>query len=612
MESVISATDYDREGQIIADEIFLYLKTGKPIDRLLLNEWTKDEVLAGLKNLKPNSKLRPMQDAGFGRQIADWLIGINLTSVATVKYQNANNRKVLNIGRVLLPTLKIIYDRDKEIENFQQSRYYKMNVVLQTEGGESIEALYMEKDSEKFEDKAYLEEKAKQIQEKKAVIREKEVERKKEYPPYLFNLSALQGYITGKQKGWTSEKVLKTAQELYEKKLITYPRTASSVLDESLKEKAARVLEVVKKGLPYEEEIRFSDSKRIFDSKKVESHSAIMPTYVEPKNLTPDEKIVYEAVKMRFVAQFLPVSESEETKILIQAKDEEIPGIFSAKGKVLLAAGWKKAEAVSTKEVMMPPVEEGQELRIKDASVKEVVRKPPKHHTEKTLLRVMETCGKSYDEEESEEMMMAILSGFSIGTPATRAETIRRLKEIGYVAAKGKSLLCTDLGRMMVETFPVKELFDLEYTGRLEKTLSDIEKAKFNKEEFLDMIKAFTVRSVESIKADKLFACRVSLPESVESFGACPECGNPVIESEKAYGCSNWKNGCRFTIWKQDKFIESLGKKVSPEMVRLLLQNGKVGFHGLLSKKGNKFSAYLHYEKDPEKGYYSWKLEFIN
>lgn len=612
VESVISATDYDREGQIIADEIFLYLKTGKPIDRLLLNEWTKDEVLAGLKNLKPNSKLRPMQDAGFGRQIADWLIGINLTSVATVKYQNANNRKVLNIGRVLLPTLKIIYDRDKEIENFQQSRYYKMNVVLQTEGGESIEALYMEKDSEKFEDKAYLEEKAKQIQEKKAVIREKEVERKKEYPPYLFNLSALQGYITGKQKGWTSEKVLKTAQELYEKKLITYPRTASSVLDESLKEKAARVLEVVKKGLPYEEEIRFSDSKRIFDSKKVESHSAIMPTYVEPKNLTPDEKIVYEAVKMRFVAQFLPVSESEETKILIQAKDEEIPGIFSAKGKVLLAAGWKKAEAVSTKEVMMPPVEEGQELRIKDASVKEVVRKPPKHHTEKTLLRVMETCGKSYDEEESEEMMMAILSGFSIGTPATRAETIRRLKEIGYVAAKGKSLLCTDLGRMMVETFPVKELFDLEYTGRLEKTLSDIEKAKFNKEEFLDMIKAFTVRSVESIKADKLFACRVSLPESVESFGACPECGNPVIESEKAYGCSNWKNGCRFTIWKQDKFIESLGKKVSPEMVRLLLQNGKVGFHGLLSKKGNKFSAYLHYEKDPEKGYYSWKLEFIN
>ena len=132
-------------------------------------------------------------------------------------------------------------------------------------------------------------------------------------------------------------------------------------------------------------------------------------------------------------------------------------------------AGWKKAEEVGAKEVLMPQVKEGELLRMKTLSVKEVVKKPPKHHTEKTLLRVMETCGKRYEEEDSEEMMMAILSGFSIGTPATRAETIRRLKEIGYVAAKGKSLICTELGRMMVETFPVKELFDLEYTGKLKR-----------------------------------------------------------------------------------------------------------------------------------------------
>lgn len=223
----------------------------------------------------------------------------------------------------------------------------------------------------------------------------------------------------------------------------------------------------------------------------------------------------------------------------------------------------------------------------------------------------METCGKRYEEEDSEEMMMAILSGFSIGTPATRAETIRRLKEIGYVAAKGKSLICTELGRMMVETFPVKELFDLEYTGKLEKTLADIEKAKFQKEDFLKMIKAFTAQSVKTIKEDKIFASKVAVPDSVKVIGICPECGNPVIESEKAYGCSNWKNGCRFTVWKQDRFIESMGKHVSEEMVRLLLQNGKVGFRGLISKKGNKFSAYLRYVKDPEGDRYSWKLEFI-
>lgn len=612
VEGVVSATDWDREGQIIADEIFLYLENEKKTERLLLNEWTKEEVLEGLQQLKLNSDLQPMQDAGFGRQIADWIIGINLTSVATVKYQNANHNKVLNIGRVLLPTLKIIYDRDKEIEQFEKSKYYKLIATFKTEKGEEIEATYQENENEKFEDKEYLDKILETINGKNAIITEKEVELKKEYPPYLFNLSNLQGHITSKNKGWTSEKVLKVAQDLYEKKITTYPRTASSVLDESLKEKAARVLESVKQGLPYENEIKFHTSKRVFDSKKVESHSAIIPTYVKPKNLTADERIVYEAIRNRFVAQFMPVSESEETRIVLKVKDTDVSGEFLAKGKVQLVEGWKKAESITSKEVMMPMVEKGQELKSKDFEVKEIVRKPPKYHTEKTLLRVMETCGKSYEDEESEEMMMAILSGFSIGTPATRAETIRKIKDVGYVEAKGKSLRCTDLGRMMVETFPVKELFDLEYTGRLEKTLSDIEKNKFKKADFLGMISDFTKNAVEAIKNDRAFASQVKLPEGAKVVGVCPECGNPVIETEKAFGCSNWKNGCRFTVWKNDKYIESLGKKVTLEMVELLLKNGRVGFRGLISKKGNRFSAYLHYVKDEDRDNYSWKLEFID
>lgn len=612
VEGIVSATDWDREGQIIADEIFLYLDNQKKTERLLLNEWTKEEVLQGLQQLKLNSDLQPMQDAGFGRQVADWIIGINLTSVATVKYQNANYNKVLNIGRVLLPTLKIIYDRDKEIEQFEKSKYYKLIAVFKTDKGEEIEATYQENDNEKFEDKAYLEKILETVRGNNGIITEKEVELKKEYPPFLFNLSNLQGFITSKNKGWTSEKVLKVAQDLYEKKITTYPRTASSVLDESLKEKAARVLESVKHGLPYESEIKFHDSKRVFDSKKVESHSAIIPTYVKPKNLTADEMIVYEAIRNRFVAQFMPVSESEETRIILKMKNADVPGDFLAKGKVQLIEGWKKAESISSKEVMMPLVEKGQELECANFDIKEIVRKPPKYHTEKTLLRVMETCGKSYEDEESEEMMMAILSGFSIGTPATRAETIRKIKDVGYVEAKGKSLRCTELGRMMVETFPVKELFDLEYTGRLEKTLSDIEKNKFKKKDFLDMISDFTKKAVEAIKNDRFFATQVKLPDGAKVVGVCPECGNPVIETEKAFGCSNWKNGCRFTVWKNDKFIESMGKKVTPEMVELLLKNGKVGFRGLVSKKGNKFSAYLHYVKDEGKDFYSWKLEFID
>lgn len=267
------------------------------------------------------------------------------------------------------------------------------------------------------------------------------------------------------------------------------------------------------------------------------------------------------------------------------------------------------------------------------SKVNTVTKKPPKYHSEKTLLRVMETCGKSMgkddsndndegeentspesQEETSEELMKAILSGFSIGTPATRAETIKKLKDIGYITTKGKNLTCTELGTTMVEMFPVRELFDLEYTGKLEKTLSDIEKGTVKKETFINHICDFTKKSVESIKSDTsmLSKIKVELPEGVESVGKCPICGNPIIEGEKGFGCSNWKNGCKYTIWKNDKYIEGMGKTVTKGMVEILLKNGKVGFRGLKSKKGNTFAAYLRYEKDEKTGYFNWKMEFIS
>lgn len=622
VDGVISATDFDREGQVISDELFIHYDIKKPIYRLLLNEWTEDEVKKGMANLKPNSEMKPLQDAGIGRQLADWTIGINLTSVATLRY-GASEKKTINIGRVLLPTLKIIYDRDKEIENFKESSYYKLLINLKSKDNIEFESLYYENASEKFEKKEYLDNLSKLLKEKQAVVVDKEIEKKREYPQSLFNLSNLQGYITSKYKGWTSDKVLKVAQGLYEKKLITYPRTASSVLEESLVDKAKKVLETHKKGLPYEDQIKFVQSKRVFDNSKVESHSAITPTYVIPKGLTTDEQHVYNAIKNRFIMQFMPVAQFEETKITLKVNDEQLKGEFISKGKVEIVKGWRVVEKIESKDTILPLVEKGENLDIVDSKVNKVTKKPPKYHTEKTLLRVMETCGKSFkddkddssnDESNSEEMMKAILSGFSIGTPATRAETIKKLKYIGYIKTKGKSLTTTELGRTIVEIFPAKELLDLEYTGRLEKTLSDIEKGKFKKEDFLNLIYDFTRSSVEKIKNDSsmLHKFKVEKPEGVEEIGKCPVCGNSIIEGEKGYGCVNWKNGCKYTIWKNDKFIESLGKKVTKEMVQLLLKNGKVGFRNLKSKKGTLFSAYLRYEKDEKTGYYNWKFEFIN
>ncbi len=630
VESVISATDYDREGQVISDELFIYLDVKKPIYRILLNEWTENEVKKGMENLKLNAEMKPLQDAGIGRQVADWIIGINLTSVATLRYGFEEN-KIINIGRVLLPTLKIIYDRDKEIENFKETSYYKYIQNFKTKDNVEFEALYYE-ENEKFEDKKYLESIKDIAKGNAGKVINKEVEKKKEYPAPLFNLSNLQGYITSKYKGWTSDKVLKVAQSLYEKKFITYPRTGSIALEESLVDRARNVLDKIKTGLSYENQIKFVKSKRVFDNSKVESHSAITPTYIKPTNLSADEKAVYEAVKNRFIMQFMPVAEFEETKITIKVSHENIKGEFRAKGRVQLVEGWRVVEKIETKDTILPLVNIDEILDVTDGKVSKVTKKPPKHHTEKTLLRVMETCGKSFknnkfdknDDEEindnidnqetTDEMMKAILSGFSIGTPATRAETIKRLNDIGYVKAKGKSLICTDLGRTIVEIFPVKELLDLEYTGRLEKTLADIEKGKFSKGDFLNLICNFTKNSVEKIKNDTslLYKFKVDAPEGAKIVGKCPVCGNSIIENERNFGCINWRNGCRYTIWKDDKFINSLGKQVSFDMVKILLEKGRVGFRNLKSKKGTSFSAYLRYVKDENTGYYSWKLDFIN
>lgn len=613
VDAIVSATDFDREGQVIADELFNYLEVKKPVYRLLLNEWTPDEVKKGMEKLKDNEEMKPLQDAGIGRQWSDWIIGINLTSVSTLKY-NFEKNKTINIGRVLLPTLKIIYDRDKEIENFQATTYYKLTTTFKTGKNDEFEGLYYVNESEKFDDKKVLDDLVPKLKGSTAKVIDKQTEKKRDYPPYLFNLSNLQGYITSKYKGWTSDKVLKVAQSLYEKKFTTYPRTGSVALEESLEERARKVLNTLKAGLPYENEIKFFKSKRVFDNSKVESHSAITPTYIKPTGLSKDEEIVYNAIKNRFIMQFMPVAEYEETKITLKADNPEVTGEFISKGKVQLVEGWKKVEKIESKDTILPMVKVEESVDVVDNKVGKVTKKPPKHHTEKTLLRVMETCGKGRDDkEDSDEMMKAILSGFSIGTPATRAETIKKLKDIGYIKTKGKSLIATELGRTLVEIFPVQELFDLEYTGRLEKTLSDIEKGKFKKADFMKLITDFTVESVDKIKKDTraLSKFKVELPAGVESIGPCPVCGNPVIEGEKGFGCSNWKNGCKFTIWKDDKYITSFGKQVSKEMVALLLKNGKVGFRNLKSKKGNTFSAYFKYVKNEETGYFNWELEFI-
>ncbi len=611
VDGVISACDYDREGQIIGDTVIYKLKTEKQVYRLLLNEWTPSEVLKGLEKLKLNSEMKPLQDAGISRQWADWLIGINLTSVATLQYQKGKG-KALNIGRVLLPTLKIIYDRDKEIETFVEEEYFKLVAKFKTQAGDEFEGIYTDNKQQKFNRKETLEQiKAALEKTEQAKIVDKTVERKKEYPPYLFNLSNLQGYITSKYKGWNSSKVLKVAQSLYEKKFITYPRTASIVLEESLVGKAKKVLDLMIKGLPYEQDVQFKKLKRVFDNSKVDSHSAIIPTYLVPKTLTSDEQIVYQAIKNRFIMQFMPVAQYDETILITKSEKEAVSGDFVSKGRVQILEGWKQVEKIVSKETILPAVSLHESVSLIQHTITNHQTKPPKPHTEKTLLKVMETCGKGVGDTESEQMMEAILSGYSIGTPATRADTIKKLQDVGYISAIQKSLVCTELGKKLVETFPIKELFDLEFTGRLEKALSDIEKQQTTKEQFLQFITNFTIKAVQDIKNREIVIRELEQSQqSNERLGKCPVCQHDIIEGKKGFGCSNWKRGCKFVIWKNDKFLGSFKKRPTKTMVKTLLTNGVVQTKGLTSKNGKKFTANLRYVKNENNDYFSWKMEF--
>jgi DNA topoisomerase-3 len=599
---IISACDYDREGQIIGDIIFKVLKPSQPVYRLLLNEWTQSAVIEGLNNLKSNEQMIPLRDSGVSRQWADWVIGINLTAVTTLKLSRA--RKVLNIGRVILPTLKIVYDRDQEIKHFTPEKYYKLGALF-IKGADVYEGIYYEK-KDKFKSKDYLDdilEKIKSVDPYKGVVTKKDVKRKKEYPPYLFNLSSLQGFITSRNRGWSASKVLKVAQSLYEKKLITYPRTSSIALEESLIGKTKKTLEVHKKGLPYEDQIEFKVTKRIFDNKKVSSHSAIIPTYVLPKKLSNDELTVYYAIKNRFLKQFLPLAEYDETKIVTSIGDYP----FHSSGKVEIVKGWRVVEQKEKKDRLLPNLELGEQLPIRAVNVTSHETKPPKHHNEKTLLRIMETCGKQYKEDQTDEMIEKVLSGFSIGTAATRAETISKLIRIGYIERDQSYLKATELGCKLVETFPIQVLFDLEYTGRIEKKLEDISKGLDTRNHFLHQIFDFVRESVEQIKTHE----EILVEKEEQVFlGHCPACHGKVVETSKSFGCNNWKNGCKFVIWKNDKFFASMKKKPTKTMTKALLKDGRAFVKGFVGKNGQKFNAYVKYEKKEDSEFYQWKLEF--
>ena len=630
VEYVINATDNDREGELIAFLIFLLAKNKKPVKRILVNEWTPQDITRGLENLKDEEDMRNLQAAGYTRLITDWLIGINFTSVATLKYGNG---KLLNIGRVILPTVKLVYDRDMEIKNFVPKTYFEIEGNFKCANGTYKGKLIKGKET-KFDTEEEAMAVIDSITSKNGVISSKKVTKSKEYAPKLFSLTSLQGYITSKYSHFTSDKVLNVCQSLYEGKgkggYITYPRTDSVYLEESLTDKASQTLNRLKHGLPYEDKIKFAKTKRVFDSSKVDSHSAIIPTYIVPNSLTPDEQIVYQAIKDRFIANFMPPAEYENTEIKTDVDDS----VFLTKGKVLKVKGYLEVYNKEQKNDLLPSMEKGENVEVLEILPLKKQTTPPKSYTEDTLLKAMKNCGKNVDDED------LVLAGYSIGTSATRGDVLKKIAQVGYVNKKGKSYYITDLGINLVEIFPVKDLFDVDYTGKLEKSLSDIQKGQFSRKEYLLNIMNFIVKNVNLIKYDapkkintdayvydpktkkalsksqleakatkaaKASSKKSSSKTDNTSLGKCPVCGSDVVETEKGFLCTNYQ-ACKYGIFKDDKYLALFKKKPNKTMVKSILKKGEAKVKSLTDKNGNKFDAILTYQKN-QNGYFSWFIK---
>ena len=574
-DSIVNCGDAGQEGELIQRWVMQKAQAKCPVKRLWISSMTDEAIAEGFQNLKDQADYQPLYLAGLSRAIGDWILGMNATRLYTLKY--GQNRQVLSIGRVQTPTLALIVNRQKEIENFKPEAYY----VLSTTYRDTVFTATKGKFATKEEGQQYLEE----ITGKPFTITDVQKKNGTEQPPHLYDLTSLQ-VDCNKKFSMSAEMTLNVIQGLYEKKLTTYPRVDTQFLSDDIYPKCATTL----KGLRgYEALVAplagkpLKKSKRVFDSSKVTDHHAIIPTGVPAVNLTDIEKHVYDLIARRFIAAFYPDCKFATTTVL--GKVEKVD--FKVTGKTILDEGWrtvygkeKQEEDTSAndnaEERTLPVFVKG-ESGDHIPSLAEKWTTPPKFYTEATLLRAMETAGKFVDNEE----LRAALKENGIGRPSSRASIIETLFKRHYIKRERKNLIATPTGVELIDLIREELLKSCELTGIWEKKLRDIEHKKYDAGQFIEELKAqiaeivrdvlsdttnrrVTVLSEQDLKkkmAPKAQTAPKPAPAAPKAPAApqpapqnaadplvgqkCPLCGEGhIIKGKTAYGCSRWKEGC--------------------------------------------------------------------
>lgn len=598
LEYVVNACDAGREGELIFKRVYDLSGSTVPVKRLWISSMEDAAIREGFARLKDGREYANLCEASICRAKADWLIGMNATRAFTTKYY-----KRLVVGRVQTPTLSMLAERQEKIDGFTKEAYYKVTLT-----GDGLSAV-----SENIRAESESDALAAKCQGKTAVISKVEKTQRKNTPPRLYDLTTLQREAN-RFFGYTAQQVLNELQELYEAKLVTYPRTDSQYITEDMEQTAVELLEILPELLDFLPKNSIGRNvSRIINNEKVSDHHALLPTKEAMKqdlnSLSEKKRNIFRLICQRLAQAVSADCIYEETEVAVQCEGNE----FSAKGKVIVQAGFKEIETAFRMTVQKgkrteteddtdtaPAIPEGLSEGMEIAAVRTEKSRhftaPPKPYSEDTLLSAMETAGNKEFDADTEKK--------GLGTPATRASIIEKLVSSGYAARKGKQILPTADGMALIAVLP-DYLKSAAMTAEWENKLLLMEKGQLTGESFLQEISDLITTMLEGCSAisgseQQRFHPKVNL-------GNCPVCGNPVYEGKQNFYCSNRE--CSFALWKENRFLASMKKQIDKKMAEELLTKGRTHVKDLYSqKKGTTFAADLLLDTD--NGRASFKLEF--
>lgn len=632
-EAIINACDAGREGELIFRYILQYCKADKPVLRLWLQSMTPEAIREAFEHLRTDSEMQPLAQAARSRNEADWLVGINATRAFTLRLRRGKGNNITTLGRVQTPTLAIIVDRERKIQQFVPRNYWETLATFEaptgTYQGKWFDESFTKDEPERdrilrlstrfglstidvdqilFPEKGALWEEHRQagrlwaeelIQAlaakctgKKGIVESEEKKPTTQSPPLLYDLTTLQREANTKL-GLPAARTLQIAQALYEKyKLITYPRTDSRHLPEDyIPTVYATLNRMLKCHGDYSQAIEkilqykwVKPNKRIFNNAKVSDHFAIIPTGQTTNELNQQEREVYNMILLRFIAAFYPPAQYEVTTRITRVEGEP----FKTEGKVLINPGWLEVygkEQTQEASDLLPPVPQGQVVTVTSIDISKNSTNPPPRFTEATILTAMEGAGELVEEEELREAMKEK----GLGTPATRAQIIENLIDAGYLLRRGRELVPTPKAISTIDLLRkvVPVLTSPQMTGEWEYKLRKIEHGQLSRSEFMEEIKLLTKEIVEKAKT---FNPNQVVDES--PIGPCPRCGQPVMELIDRYRCS--KPDCGFSIWKSIS-----GRWINRSDAQILIQTGKLGpLEGFITHNGKPFSATLKLSPD--------------